>query len=67
MNTNAFLFDTNLLKLELFKEFSWLFVQITVQYSKAYFPQYVLFILSSTFRMNWSFYWAQIISNEISH
>ena len=66
VNTNAYKFDIDFLK-DPFREFAWLFVWITGQGSIEYFPQDDLFILCGTFMMNWSFDWAQIILDEISH
>lgn len=64
VKSNTFQFDINILK-ESFREFAWLFVRVIDRESTTYFPWYVLFVLSGTFRMSWNFDWA--ISNEISH
>lgn len=66
VKTNVYQYDISFLK-ETFREFAWSFTWVTDQESTTYFPQYTLFYLSTTFRMYWNFYQAQIISNEISH
>lgn len=66
VKTNAYQFDIDLLR-EPFKEFAWLFTRVIDYESTTYFPRYVLFVIYGTFRMDLSFNWAPIISNEIAH
>ena len=44
-----------------------MFGRITGQESTTTFPQYVLYFLHGTFKMDLKFDWAQVISSEISH
>ena len=66
IKTNSFQIDIDILK-EPFKEFAWLFVQITRQESMIDFAWYGLYFLYGTYKMDLKFDWAQNISSEISH
>lgn len=61
LKSNSFQFIINMIK-EPFREFVWLFARVIDQESIAYFPRYVLIVLSRTFKMNWSFDWEHIFS-----
>ena len=66
IKTNTYQFDTDLLK-DPYKEFTWLFTRIMGQDTIVQFPRHVIYVICFTFKMDFNFDWAHIISKEISH